>query len=46
MILATIIELLLATLIILGLIFEEKIARLEQRLFNFLKRLIKEGRHG
>jgi len=46
MILATLFELLLLALVILGILFEDKIAEFEQRLFLKLKRLIKEGKYG
>lgn len=46
MILATLFELLLLALVILGFLYENKIAEFEQRLFLKLKRLIKEGKYG
>lgn len=45
MILATLFELLLLVLVILGFLYEDKIAGFEQRLFLKLKRLIKEGKY-
>ena len=46
MILATLFELLLVGLVILGILNEEKIADFEQELFLKLKRRIKEGKNG
>lgn len=46
MILATLFELLLLVLVILGFLYEDKIADFEQGLFLKLKRLIKEGKYG
>ena len=45
MILATLFELLLLALVILGFLYEDKIAEFEQRLFLKLKRRIKEGKY-
>lgn len=45
MIQATFFELLLLVLVILGIFNEDKIAGFEQRLFKYIKRLIKEGKY-
>lgn len=46
MIVRTLFELLLIALLVLGFIYEDKIADFEQRLFLKIKRQIKEGKYG